>query len=231
MKHRFLPATAFIITFLLPSITFAHALQVFKIGEKTYSVEAGFLNEPLSVDDTNAVFLSVSLSPDNHVEAGEEGADHHDSANAVEGLERTLKVELQAGDKKKTLDLEPITGQKGQYTAVFIPTVPTTYTLRFTGSINDVPVDFSFICSPAGHALSEEDRTTVPLGEGVTRILKKGAFGCPSGKAELGFPEPAISSSELRAMSEAKGVDWGMIGAVLGGLGLLAGIGAWMKKS
>lgn len=209
----------------LPFSAFAHELQVFQIGNEKYAIEAGSLNEPAIIDDTNGVFISVSRGSGDE----EEEADHHGGENAIEGLENTLKVEVIGGDKKKIMDLRPISGQIGQYQAVFIPTVQTTLTYRFFGTINAVPVDFSFTCNPAGHPISEEDKTSTPMGTNVTRVLKKGAFGCPIAKADLGFPEAAPSLYELSSKANENGVDWGILGTVLGALGLAAGAGAWMK--
>ncbi len=211
----------------LPFSAFAHELQVFQIGNEKYAIEAGSLNEPAIIDDTNGVFISVSRG------SGEEDeeTDHHGGDNAVEGLENTLKVEIIGGDKKKIIDLRPISGQKGQYQAIYIPTVQTTLSYRFFGTINAVPVDFSFTCNPAGHPQTDEDATPLKMSADVTRILKKGAFGCPQARADLGFPEPAATMYELKTAMETKGGLWGIVGVVLGGLGLIAGAGAWMKAS
>ena len=226
MKIRYL-CFAFVASFLLPNSVFAHQQEVFKIGDKTYSFEIGSLTEPAVVDYMNGMFLSVSLDSGE----AEEEEDHHGGENAVEGLEKTLKVEVSAGDRKKQIELQPIREQKGQYQALFIPTVQTTLTYRLFGTINNVPVDLSFTCNAAGHPLAEEDRAPMQMGEKVTRILKKGAFGCPQGKAELGFPEPASSLYDLQSVQSKSGIDLGIVGLVTGVLGLVAGIGAWIKKS
>lgn len=231
MKHvPFLSFGLATTLFLAPLSAFAHANQVFRIGDRSYSFEAGSLNEPLIVDDKSGVYLNVSLAADEATEGG--GEDHHANAeSAVLGLEQTLKVELIAGEKKKTLDLTPIRDEPGGYSATFIPTIPTTFTYRFFGTINNVPVDISFACNPAGHPQTEEDSTEVPMGENVTRILKRGAFGCPRPKEDIGFPEPATALYTLNERTQNAGIDWGVVGAILGGLGLVAGAGAWMKKN
>jgi hypothetical protein len=229
MKHFSLPIVTITVSLLLmPLSALAHQQEVFKIGDKTYSVEIGSLVEPAIVDYPNGVFFSVSLASEDEAEETEAAADHHEGENTVEGLEKTLKAEVSAGDKKKVMDVQPIRGQPGQYQALFIPTIQTTLTYRIFGTIDNVPVDLSFTCNPAGHPVSEEDKAATPMGENVTRILKKGAFGCPAAKADLGFPEAAPSLYEL---SSEQGMNWGLIGAVLGALGLVAGGGAWMKAS
>lgn len=228
MKPFSLPiAAATVASLFLPLSALAHQQEVFKIGDKTYSFEIGSLNEPVIVDDKSGVELGVSL----FTEGEEEEHEHEVDPNAVTGLEKTLKVEIIAGEKKKTRDLSPIFGEAGSYKAVFMPTVATTLTYRLFGTINDVSVDLSFTCNPAGHPQAEEDTSEVPMGAKVTRILKTGAFGCPRPKEDIGFPEPATALYTLSESTKKAGMDWGMIGAVLGGLGLLAGIGAWMKKS
>lgn len=224
-----------------PQNASAHETHIYKIGDKFYKFVVGSLNEPVTVDDATGVDLQVNLSDGPHVE--EAGYSHEAEEAAVEGLDQTLKVELSAGDKKKTLDLRPKFRSPGQYTAKFYPTVQTTYTYRFFGTLNNVPVDLSFSCNPAGHPKTEDDKSEVKISDKVTRTFKRGAFGCPTAKADLGFPEQsasiydiqnevALTKSELSQI-QAKADSaktFGVAGIIIGLLGLVAGAGAWMKR-
>ncbi len=60
----------------------------------------GFLNELVCVDDKTGVDLKVSL-----VDPDKLNDSSSSNVKPVEGLEKTLKVEISAGDKKKVLDL------------------------------------------------------------------------------------------------------------------------------
>ena len=183
---------------LAPSAVLAHEHQSFRIGTAEYEFTVGSLNEPVAVDDKTGVEVSIQkLTPDAHAGVAHEDGDEHAASTPVTGLEKTLKVELIAGNQKKMLDLTTIFGQPGSYKAVFIPTVQTTYTYRFVGSIEGTAVDLSFTCNPAGHPASPEDTTELKLSDDVTRMKKSGAFGCPMAKDALGFPEPAPTLTSL----------------------------------
>ncbi len=203
----------------LPLAASAHGHQTFRIGDKMYNFVMGSLGEPVVVDDKTGVDVAVTEL----IEGKEDGT-------PVLGLEQTLKVEIIAGNVSKTLPLTTQYGKDGSYKAVFIPTIETTYTYRLTGTINGVEVDLPFICNPAGHPQTTDDHTETPVSEGVVRISKGGAFGCPLGKADLGFPEPSTTSYDLQEAANA-GSMAGIAGLVLGMLGLVAGVAAWAKAT
>lgn len=206
----------------IPAIALAHETHTYTIGGKSYQITVGSLNEPIAVDDKTGAYLKVVL-------AGQ-------AENAVGGLDQTLKVEVSAGDKKKTMDLEPIHGEAGAYRAIFIPTVQTTYSYRFFGTINDKQVDLPFTCNPAGHPASPEDNSTVNISSDVDRTAKRGAYGCPVGRGELGFPEPASTAVYINKKTEmlttetasAKMAGYAGIGA--GALGILLGVMAMARR-
>lgn len=211
--------------FLTNSSALAHESQTFRIGGREYDFVIGSLNEPVAVDDKTGVELRVSDI----------------AAKApVAGLEQTLRVELVAGDKKKILNLAATYGTPGSYRAVFIPTVQTTYTYRIFGTIHDVPVDISFTCNPAGHPASPEDLTPVEMGTDVVRLRKSGAYGCPVGRADLGFPESSATVYDLRADIAALEKDLehavssnrnlSVLAAFLGAVGIGLGIAARRKN-
>lgn len=222
-----------------PQSVFAHETRAYEINHQHYQFVVGSLNEPIAVDDKTGVHLIVT-KPAAMGHKEEKEADHHEAAGAVEGLDKTLKVEISAGDKKKVMDLTPIHGEHGAYRANFIPTVQTTYTYRFFGAVNNTPIDLSFTCNPAGHPQTEENKEEVEISEGVHQTLKKGTFGCPVAKADLGFPETAMSEYELAEKVNSSSAQTrkeagtaknaGMIGIVFGILGLIAGAGALMKE-
>lgn len=225
-------ALAFLLSGMLPLPALAHEHRTYEIGGTEYSFTMGSLNEPIAVDDKTGVDLMVTMSG----QEGMEGEDHHDAGMGAEGLAETLQVEISAGDRTKVLPLEPKFGEPGGYRATFIPTVQTTYTYRVFGTINDTPVNLSFSCNPAGHPVAEEDMSRRQISPGVVQTHSSGAFGCPVAKADLGFPEPAASTVQLaegiassgEAASSAGNLAMGAL--LVGGLGLLAGAGAFLRK-
>ncbi len=224
----------------LPSAASAHGHTSFEIHEKVYSFTIGSLNEPIAVDDKTGLDLRVvSVTHDEHVASKKSGVEQE--GTPVTGLEATLKVELAAGGKKKTLSIVPTYGAPGSYRAYFIPTVQTTYAYRIFGMIDNVPFDYTWQCNPAGHPQAPEDKTEVEVSPGVTRIEAAGAFGCPVQKADLGFPEPSVSLYEMnqnmttvvgdasKGVAEAR--QYGIAGAGIGIVALFVGIGAVKRKN
>jgi hypothetical protein len=207
---------------LLPASALAHEHRVFQIGNKDYEITIGSLNEPVNVGDKSGVELTVAdLSVPRVIQQPMEdgGGDEDHGGNPVMELEKTLKVEVNAGDQKKTFDLRPQWGTPGGYQAVFYPTMQTTYTYRLMGTINDVPVDLSFSCNPAGHPVTQEDTTPVKLSDQVTQKSKAGAFGCPQARTAVEFPSQGSAAS----------VDMGVIAVVLSIVSILVAAGAWKK--
>jgi hypothetical protein len=172
----------------------AHERDTYKIGDKYYLLIVGSLNEPFIVDNISGVDLRVSqLSGPGGGSAGSAAG----NGSPIAGLDRTLKVELAAGDKKETLAFDPSDKAPGSYAANFIPTLQTTYSYRIFGTIDNNPVDLTFACITGEVSESGEDNTPVRVSDTITRLRKVGAFGCPASKKALGFPEPALSSYEL----------------------------------
>ncbi len=202
----------------MPLAAGAHETQMFEINGKTYQFVIGSLNEPIVVDDKTGVDLRISEVTHRDHEAG----DHHEVGNAVAGLENSLKVELIAGDKKKTLSLSPVYNTPGFYKATFYPTVATKLTYRVFGELNGTPVDLSFSCHPGGHAEGADDTTRAQISDKVVRTMQSGGFGCAVEKADMGFPEASADVLSLKKSSErGEMIGWGAGALALAALGAL----------
>jgi hypothetical protein len=196
MKNQFsiLRLVAFAALFSFAPLAAAHERDTFKIGDKYYLLTVGSLNEPFLVDNISGVDLRVSQLPG----PGGDGAGSAAGKGVpVTGLERTLKVELAAGNKKETLPFDPSDKAPGSYAAIFIPTVQTTYSYRIFGTIDNNSVDFTFTCVTGEVSESAEDNSQMKVSGSITRLRKIGAFGCPDSKKAMGFPEPSLSSYEM----------------------------------
>ena len=101
------------------------------VGE--YSIEVGFIDEPVYTGQKSWLELSVSQ--------GEE---------PVEALEETLQATVTFGDESRDLPLEPRFGEPGWYESVFFPTAAGPYTFRIYGDIDGTAIDESFTSSPEG---------------------------------------------------------------------------------
>ncbi len=193
MYRYFLVAWLAAFTFLTSALpALAHQRQAFNINGKTYLFTIGSIGEPVYVDDKSGVDLRIKLA-----DPKDPGNGSSPLSVAVEGLEKTLQVELTAADQKKILPLEPAYKDPGAYHATFFPTVATTLSYRVFGLIDNTPVDLTFTCLAEGEtAASNTD--SVQISAGVSRVFTAGGFGCPHTKDEAGFPEP---SSSLRSLT------------------------------
>jgi hypothetical protein len=172
---------------------YAHQKQLYTIGNDKYLFAAGFLNEPVYVDDKSGVDL-YAYTPD----PKDPMSTDSNSTKPIEELQDSLKAEISAGAKTKVLDLEPDEEQPGHYTASFIPDVETTYKFRIFGNLSGSPVSIDFSCSPG--AVSEDtvvSNSTEKISDTVTRNGVIGGYECPALRSDGAFPEPILSNVDI----------------------------------
>jgi hypothetical protein len=180
-----------------------------------YQFVVGFFTEPAFEGLKNGVDLRV-------LEAG--------TQTPIEGLEHTLQVELTyvPNGTAKVLRLRTLYREPGRYTADLIPTAPGHYRFRFFGSLAETAVNETFDSRAGG-----------------------GQFDDIVSSADLQFPErlPALREMQSavrgtqqtaqQAQDAALAAQAGftsaqtfaIVGAVLGALGLAAGVGAVVVAS
>jgi hypothetical protein len=171
----------------------AHQKQLYTIGNNKYLFAAGFLNEPVYIDDKSGVDLYV-YTPD----PKDAMSTDSNSTKPLEGIQDSLKAEISAGPKTKVLDLEPDEEQPGHYTATFIPDVETTYKFRIFGNLSGSPLNIDFSCSPG--AVSEDtiiSNSTEKISDTVTRNGVIGGYECPAPRSDGAFPEPILSNVDI----------------------------------
>jgi hypothetical protein len=169
----------------------AHESRLYSIGDQDYWITVGSINEPVFVDDKSGAEAFVrKADPANPLDRNANGT------QLIEGLEKSLKFEISAGDKKKVFGIEPAFNDPGHYEAVFYPTVETTYNYRLFGTINNVTISLDFQCQTA-EGEGQQDNATKQISEGVTQKAQRGGFGCITSRADVAFPEPYISNDEL----------------------------------
>ena len=174
-------------------IVLAHQRQLFNIGGKDYLFVVGSQNEPVFVDDKSGVdFFAYTPDLKDPMNSFANGTKH------IEGLEKSLKVEVTAGDKKKVFNLSPAFRDPGHYNAPFYPTIQTTYQYRLFGTINNTPVSLPFTCTPGTSGETKADNSTVKVSNGVERKGIKGGFGCPESRSNIAFPEPYLANIEIQ---------------------------------
>ena len=171
-------------------MSYAHQRALFEINGKDYLFVVGSLNEPIHVDDKTGVdFRGIWPNATNPTDSSANGT------QPITGLEDMLRVEILAGDKNITSNLDPAYGEVGNYESeTFYPTIATTFDYRIFGNINGTNFDATFSCSPAGEQRAS-DNSTVDISENVVRKALLGGFSCP--EERTGFPESYISQYEL----------------------------------
>jgi hypothetical protein len=172
---------------------YAHQKQLFTIGNNKYLFAAGFLNEPVYLDDKSGVdFYAYTPDPKDPMSTDS------NSTKPIEDLQNSLKAEISAGAKIKVLDLEPDEEQPGHYSASFIPDVETTYKFRIFGNLSGSPISIDFSCSPG--AVSEDtiiNNATEKISDTVTRNGVIGGYECPAPRSDGAFPEPILSNVDI----------------------------------
>lgn len=123
-----------------------------------YILVVGFENEPAYVEEMNAALITVFRA----------------DGTPVEGVDKTLQVEIGTGGQTRTLALHPEVNRAGTYTADFIPTKTGAYTFRFFGKIENLDLNERFESGP-------------------------NRFDEVVSKSELQFPAPVPSNAELAA--------------------------------
>lgn len=184
---RYLSVLAVILLLLvclgLPATASAHERR--KIANEQAEVVVGWLNEPSYIDQPNGVSFVVTNPA---------------TKEPIEGLEKTVKVEVIKGGSTRTFDLRARFGQKGAYTADIIPTSTGDYTFRFTGEISGVKIDEKFESGPGRF-------------DGIRPMM---AVQFPASQPAIGELQTQLADARAAADSART---WAFVGA---GVGLLA---------
>jgi hypothetical protein len=180
----------------------AHQKQLVSIGNKDYLFVVGSVNEPVMVDDKSGVdFFAYIPDPKDPT------SDDSNGTKPIQGLEKTFKVEVSAGAKKKVLDFDPVDKEPGHYTATFFPTVQTTYNYRVFGNVSNTPISLMYTCSPG--SVSEDtviSNSTMKISDNVIRKAVVGGFPCPEPRSDKSFPEtyPPLADMNSKITSMQK---------------------------
>lgn len=160
-----------------------HERQLFTIGGKPVLLVVSSTNEPVYVGDKSGVDF-FAYTPDSKDPLN----DKANGTKPIVGLDKTVKTEVSAGPKNKTLDFDPDDSNPAHYTATFFPGAQTTYTYTLTGTINNTPIHISYTCVPGAGDDTPGNNNKVTLSKGVERQGAAGGFGCPLPKSDATIP-------------------------------------------
>ena len=126
-KKRFVLTCLITLVALSLNFQIAFAHETITVGE--YEIVYGWVNEPSIAGQLNGVEIFVNRT------SGGEGQP------VEEHIVHTLVVELSYGGESKTLTLDPVFDTAGAFDATVLPTIPGIYSLKFSGTLGDTPVD------------------------------------------------------------------------------------------
>ena len=120
----------------------AYGHTVDSVGE--YRLEIGWMNEPVVSGETNAIEFYVNpLIPCPEISNPITCAESQEFQNGIEGLKKTVKIQLLYKDESITLPLSPDHDIPGKYYAFVNPTVSGFYQANILGTIIDTPISLS----------------------------------------------------------------------------------------
>lgn len=186
---------------LWPGLAAAHDHR--DVGKYAFTV--GFLNEPVALGQPNGVDLRVV---------------EDESTKPVEGLEKTLKVEIASGGKSKQLDLTTMFRDPGHYTARFVPTAEGQYVFRFFGTVEGLQVNERFESGPG--------RFNEPQ-----RLLQFPVEAPDAAALQQQVAQAQMDAAKAKTAADGAGMPGlivGIIGIIVGAAGLAAGGAALMRS-
>ena len=152
---------------LVPGLVgIAHAHTIDAVGN--YRVEIGWMNEPVVSGETNAIeFFASPLDPCPELEDSIKCAESQPFRDGIEGLKKTVKVQLIYKDKDITLSLSPDHDIPGKYYAFVNPTVSGFYQANMLGNIEETPISLSM------HPPKVEERSYIEFPEKLDKQVEE----------------------------------------------------------
>ena len=211
------------------AVALAHGDE--EVGELKLVV--GFLDEPAYEGEINAVSVRVT-----RVDDSADASHHSEDPTGVEGLERTLQVEVTyvPTDTSKIMNLQAAYNDPGHYVAVLIPTAPGHYRFRLFGTIEDEAIDETFESHAGGGEFDDVQPASIvhfPESQPSVRELESAIRGAQqtaqqaAQQAQLAQQAQAAQQAQLAADSDSDaGALLGIIGIIVGAVGVATGAAA-----
>tara|TARA_Y100000996_G_C22489607_1_gene629644 strand:+ start:565 stop:1227 length:663 start_codon:yes stop_codon:yes gene_type:complete len=162
MKNQYLIIPLLFFPLFL-SGAFAH--QTDSVGE--YRIETDWKNKPIVSGESNAIIVYVSK-----MDKSKEAADQaFDSSKGIDGLRKTLKIQLVVGDDEQSITL-PLqkTEISGMYESPITPTFIGWSQLNFIGTINDTTINLAL------HPLKVEESSSLEFPPVESTMVESGDF-------------------------------------------------------
>ena len=190
------PLIALVAVMVGSTTTLAHERRTIANGK--YDVVVGWDAEPTYLGLKNAASIRISEGGSN-------------PPKAVEGADKTLKLQIRQGGSTKEFPLRAAFGQPGYYIVDMIPTRVGDYLFTFTGTINQDSVNERFDSAD-------------------------GKFDSVKPANDIAYPVALENAADVAAMAQAAQTEvqttrtLAYIGIGLGILGVLSGLAAWATR-
>jgi len=206
----------FLIFPLFLSGAFAH--QSDSVGD--YRIEIDWKNKPIVTGESNAIIVYVS-----EMDKSKEAADQpFIPEKGIEGLKKTLKIQLVVDTESITLPLQP-TDIPGKYEAPITPTFSGWSQLNFLGKINEQNVNLAL------HPLKVEEQEVLQFPQVESTVVESGDFEREINDLRGDIRELQETIDELKEQTN-NSMDGVMIIAAIGlGIaGIAIGAASFVKK-
>ncbi len=205
---------------LIPSsfgVAYGHTIDA--VGE--YRVEIGWMNEPVVSGETNAIEFYVNpLIPCPEISKPIKCAESQKFQNGIEGLKKTVKMQLIYKNESITLPLSPDHNVPGKYFAFVNPTVSGFYQANVLGSIENTPISLSM------HPPKVEERAYIEFPEPSDITVRQMIDGHTALIEDIGDLKDSVNNLE----ETKRQMDMGYAGIGVGLIGIVIAIIALAKS-
>ena len=214
MNNTFLIA-ALLISPLFFSGVFAH--QSDSVGD--YRIEIDWKNKPIVTGESNAIIVYVS-EMDNSKEASDQP---FDPAKGIEGLRKTLKIQLVVDTESITLPLQT-TDVPGKYESPITPTFSGWSQLNFIGKINEQNVNLAL------HPLKVEEQEVLQFPPVESTVVESGDFEREINDLRGDIRQLQETINELKEQPSDDSSMISYVAIVLGAIAIAIGAASFTKK-
>jgi len=207
--------TALLISPLFLSGVFAH--QSDSVGD--YRIEIDWKNKPIVTGESNAIIVYVS-----EMDKSKEAADQpFDSEKGVEGLRKTLKIQLVVDTESITMPLQT-TDVPGKYESPITPTFSGWSQLNFLGTINEQNVNLAM------HPLKVEEPSVLQFPVIESNTVEVGDFEREIDDLRGDIRELQETIDELKEQPSDDSSTISYIAIALGVMAIAIGAASFAKK-
>jgi hypothetical protein len=213
--NKTLLIAAFLISPLFLSGAFAH--QSDSVGD--YRIEIDWKNKPIVTGESNAIIVYVS-----EMDKSKEAADQlFDPAKGIEGLRKTLKIQLVVDTESITLPLQT-TDVPGKYESPITPTFSGWSQLNFLGKINEQNVNLAL------HPLKVEEQEVLQFPPVESTVVESGDFDREINDLRGDIRELQETINELKEQPSDDNSTISYVAIVLGIVGITIAIASFTRK-